>query len=163
MVPTYKSGYELDNVWGGFCYHGKLPLKRIVGRFKNTQYKEICEIILWPWTTEVYGSMQNFILQEDNCGPHRAIAIRHYMEERGVTRMKWPAQSPDLNPIENVRGHMKTYFRKQPRHHINKEDCWNNVVKLWNDLPMSYFHNLIGSMASRIQEVLEKNGGSTKY
>ena len=85
------------------------------------------------------------------------------MEDCGVTRIKWPAQSLDLNPMENVSGHMKTFFRKQTRHHINKDDCWNDVVKLWNDLPMNYFHNLIGSMASRIQEVLEKNGGSTKY
>ena len=56
MVPTYKSGYELVNVWGGFCCYGKLPLKRIVGSFKNHQYKETCETILWQWTTEVYGS-----------------------------------------------------------------------------------------------------------
>ncbi len=31
IIPTYKSGYELVNVWGGFLYHGKLPLQRIEG------------------------------------------------------------------------------------------------------------------------------------
>ena len=37
MVPTYKSGYELVNVWGAFCYYGKPPLVRIDGTFSNEE------------------------------------------------------------------------------------------------------------------------------
>ena len=103
-MPTYKSGYELVNVWGRFSFNGKLPLKRIECTFKNPQYIEVCESILWPWVKNVYSSLENFILQEENCGPHRAIAVRKYMEQLNVPRMVWPPQSPDVAPIENAWG-----------------------------------------------------------
>ncbi len=163
IISTYKSGYELVNVWGVFSHHGKLPLQRSEGSFTKQKYLEICEYTLLPWAALVYGNVRNLVLQEDNCGPHRAVALRNYMNEGRVTRMDWPAQSPVLNTIENAWSYMKSYFRKQPRHPKNKDECWNNVTKLWSELSLSYFHNLIGSMATRIQEILEKNGGSTKY
>ncbi len=56
-----------------------------------------------------------------------------------MKRMDWPTQSPDLNPIENEWGYMKSYFRKLPRHPKNKDECWNNVTKLWSELSLSYF------------------------
>ena len=34
--------------------------------------------------------------------PHRAVAIRNYIAELRVARMKWPAQNTDVNPIENA-------------------------------------------------------------
>ena len=163
MVPTFKSGYELVNVWGAFSYHGRAPLRQIAGRFTDEQYKEICETVLWPCVRLVYGDIKAIILQEDNRGPHRAIAIRNYMAELRVTRMNWPAQSPDLNPIENAWGHMKNYFHKQPRYPKNKEECYGNVQKLWSELPLNYFQNLVGSMAHRIKEVNDKSGGPFKY
>ena len=85
------------------------------------------------------------------------------MAEMQVTRIKCPAQSPDLNPIENALGQMKNYFRKQPRYPKNKGECYINVQKLWIELPLSDFQNPVGSMAHRIQEVIDKNGGPTKY
>ena len=48
IIPTYKSGYELMNLWGGFSYHEKLPLQRIEGSFTNRKYLEICESTLLP-------------------------------------------------------------------------------------------------------------------
>ena len=163
MVPTFKSGYELVNVLGAFSYHVRAPLRQVAGGFTNEQYKEICETVLWLWVRLVYGEIKAIILKKDNCGPHRAIAIRNYMAELQVARMKWPAQSPDLNPIENAWGHMKNYFRKQLRYPKNKEECYSSVQKLWSELPLSYIQNLVGSMAHRIQEVIDKNGGPTKY
>ena len=42
------------------------------------------------------------------------IIIQTYLDEKGVESMFWPPQSPDLNPIENAWGYLKTCYRKLP-------------------------------------------------
>uniref|UniRef100_A0A671M3K2 Tc1-like transposase DDE domain-containing protein n=1 Tax=Sinocyclocheilus anshuiensis TaxID=1608454 RepID=A0A671M3K2_9TELE len=37
-----------------------------------------------------------------DCFPHRARLVTEYLEEEGISRMEWPARSPDLNPTEHI-------------------------------------------------------------
>ena len=60
-------------------------------------------------------------------------------------------------------GYMKSAYRKSPRFAKNKDELESMVEKIWNNIPQEYFRKLIESMASRIQQVLENNGGPTKY
>ncbi|GFV22890.1 transposable element Tc1 transposase [Trichonephila clavipes] len=39
---------------------------------------------------------------DDNARPHRNLAVEELLESEDITRMDWPAYSPDLNPIEHV-------------------------------------------------------------
>lgn len=43
------------------------------------------------------------VLQDDNARPHRACPVDNVLQHVRVTRMDWPACSPDLNPTENLR------------------------------------------------------------
>ncbi|KAI0991342.1 hypothetical protein K3495_g16845 [Podosphaera aphanis] len=52
------------------------------------------------------------ILMHDNASVHTAAPAREYLEANGVVPMAWPPFSPDLNPIENVWGLMKTYMKE---------------------------------------------------
>ncbi|GFT92763.1 hypothetical protein TNCV_739511 [Trichonephila clavipes] len=40
---------------------------------------------------------------DDNARPHQTLAVEELLESEDITRMVWPAYSPDLNPIEHVR------------------------------------------------------------
>ena len=39
---------------------------------------------------------------QDNGPCHKAKTMSSFLEEEGVAAMKWPPQSPDINPLENV-------------------------------------------------------------
>ncbi|GFT94547.1 transposable element Tcb1 transposase [Trichonephila clavipes] len=43
-----------------------------------------------------------FLFMDDNARPHRANIVDECLQSKEITRMYWPAYSPDLNPIEHV-------------------------------------------------------------
>ena len=163
VTPTFKSGYKTVNVWGAFSFRGRTPLVRINGRFNQYKYKEILEAHLLPFMEAKHGGKNDFILQEDNCGPHRANSIATYLQSKGVSRMKWPAQSPDLNPIENVWGLLKQRLRKLPKQPTSADQLFDILSSEWDSLSDEYFYTLACSMASRVRKVINVGGRSTKY
>ena len=76
------------------------------------------------------GGSTSFILQEDNCGPHRAKSIATFLANEDVVRMNWPEQSPDLNPIEKVLGLMKSQLRKRTKNPSNPV----NLFQILNEI-----------------------------
>ncbi|GFS82509.1 transposable element Tcb1 transposase [Trichonephila clavipes] len=62
-----------------------------------------CEEILLPHVRLFRGAIgPDFIFMDDNARPHRTLAVEELLESEDITRMDWPAYSPDLNPIEHV-------------------------------------------------------------
>ncbi|GFW08316.1 transposable element Tcb1 transposase [Trichonephila clavipes] len=43
-----------------------------------------------------------FLFMDDNARPRRANILDECLQSEDITRMDWPAYSPDLNPIEHV-------------------------------------------------------------
>ncbi|GFX50850.1 transposable element Tcb1 transposase [Trichonephila clavipes] len=43
-----------------------------------------------------------FLFMDDNVRPHRGNIVDDCLQSEDITRMDWPAYSPDLNPIEHV-------------------------------------------------------------
>ena len=43
------------------------------------------------------------ISMQDNAPCLKAKTVLSFLEEEGITAIKWPPQSPDMNPVENVR------------------------------------------------------------
>ncbi|GFV03171.1 transposable element Tcb2 transposase [Trichonephila clavipes] len=62
-----------------------------------------CEEVLFPHVRLFRGAIgPDFIFMDDNARPYRTLAVEELLESEDITRMDWPAYSPDLNPIEHV-------------------------------------------------------------
>ncbi|GFU27649.1 transposable element Tcb2 transposase [Trichonephila clavipes] len=62
-----------------------------------------CEEVLLPHMRLFRGAIgPDFIFMDDNARPHRDLAVEELLESEDITRLDWPAYSPDLIPIEHV-------------------------------------------------------------
>ncbi|GFX45495.1 transposable element Tc1 transposase [Trichonephila clavipes] len=62
-----------------------------------------CEEVLLLHVRLFRGAIgPDFVFMDDNARPHRTLAVEELLESEDITRMDWPAYSPDLKPIEHV-------------------------------------------------------------
>ncbi|GFY04136.1 DDE_3 domain-containing protein [Trichonephila clavipes] len=60
-------------------------------------------VILEPHVCLFRGAMgADFLFMDDNARHHRVNIVEECLQLEDITRMDWPAYSPDLNPIEHV-------------------------------------------------------------
>ena len=85
------------------------------------------------------------------------------MEEQDFRTMVWPAQSPDLNPIEHLWGFLKKRLAEHEHPPSGIHELWERIQVEWEKIPAEDCQNLIESMPRRVQAVLKAKGGYTKY
>ena len=69
------------------------------------------------------------MFQDDNAPIHRAHVEKEYMVEADLHGMEWPAQSPDLNIIENVWHKIKHELQKHVQHITSRQLLETTICK----------------------------------
>ena len=100
--------------------------------------------------------------QQDNDPKHTSKKADQWFSDN-ITPLKWPTQSPDLNPIEHLWQYLMTKLQQYDTPPKGVHDLWDRVAEEWNEIPPETCQTLIESMPRRIQAVLKAKGGHTFY
>ena len=86
----------------------------------------------------------------------------NWFNKHKVNILKWPATSPDLNPIENL---WDIIDKKLTNYYLTTgNDLQQAILKLWLEIPVETCENLVQSMPRRINSCISAKGSSfSKY
>ena len=160
VVKRTKQGSGSIGIWACMSYNGIGFFKLFDGRLNSEAYIEILGDHLLP-SIDLLRESQHVIFQQDNAPCHTAKKVKAWFDENKINVMPWPANSPDLNCIENLWSWLDRELSKVQI--CNLDQLKSEIIKNLNNVPISIVHNLVDSMPNRIQECLKVKGGSTRY
>lgn len=86
----------------------------------------------------------------------------HLWQAKAYTLFFWPANSPDLNPIETLWNKIKDYIEgRYPEIHRSYPKLRAAVVEAWNAVAHKDILDLIRSMPERCKAVIDAEGWHT--
>lgn len=147
-------------VWGGISRRGATPLVMFNGIMDSDWYqKKILRNNFLPFAKVVYP--EGHRLYQDNDPKHTSRSTQAFMLAQGVNWWKSPAESPDVNPIENLWKEMKDFCtKKRPK---NKDDLKNAILQFWSTVTPEKCNTYINHLYKVMPVVVEKQGDVTGF
>ncbi len=160
-------------LWGCFAGCFKGPLVPLHGTQTAQMYIQLLQEHLVPFILEMLPENGVFdaIFQQDNAPTHKAHITQQYLEQQGFVIMKFPPNSPNMNPIK----HLWAALKKELYHHFpdtpdlpggpDVVQCAlaERLAIVWTDIGLDIMNALIDSMPRRVQALIDVKGWYTKY
>ncbi|XP_055910737.1 uncharacterized protein LOC129945100 [Eupeodes corollae] len=156
---TIKHGGGSIMVWGCFSWYGVGPLFWIKNIMDQEKYVDILENVMLPYADDEMPLIWKF--QQDNDPKHTSKKAKAWFQARKIKVLDWPAQSPDLNSIENLWSVVKNDLASKKI--SNKAALWNEIREAWEKIPAETCRNLVESLPRSYEAVIKANGNPTKY
>ena len=125
-------------VWGCISIHNVGNLVVVDGNLDAEGYISIQDTNL-PETVEnmFVNHTHPFKFQQDNAPYHTAGSMETWLYNEGILKMQWPAQSSDVNPIENLWNNIaKTIMRDHP---MNRQELLMSIFHAWAAITLIMF------------------------
>ncbi|KJE96643.1 hypothetical protein CAOG_009020 [Capsaspora owczarzaki ATCC 30864] len=159
---TVKFGGGHINVWGAISRYGISFFSELGDRMNGDVYLSVLNEELKD-SLAAWGNDPNLIFMQDNAPCHKRKDVMKWFKNQNLTLLEWPANSPDLNPIEHAWNMVKNAVYKQ-REITNQDMLWERFQEVYHKvLTVEVCTSLISSMPRRIKAVLDAHGGYTKY
>jgi transposase len=172
IMPYTKGKGTSMMIWATFWGQGQsdiVPLSRDYeskkqGYSAKSYIKILNEYLLDLW-------IPGLEFMQDNAPIHRADLVIKWFEEKEIPLPVWPPYSPDLNPIEHVWTKLKELIydlhpcleKLTGSDEEKKERMLELIREAWAKIDRDYLTELIKSMDTRVNAVLEAKGWYTRF
>lgn len=143
------------NIWGfitldfGLCDYKIFEYNLNANKYEN---------ILIEHLVTIYNNEYSY--QQDNHPVHTSKEIKKLLSEKGIKTIDWPANSPDINPIENLWGLIK---RKLSEIILTIDNFEQKIREVIECIDYSSIYNMISNMHLRVQKVIDNEGDIIDY
>jgi hypothetical protein len=159
--PVRQGGGKSVMFWAGFGYHGKLPIKEMVGRQDSIKYQLVLEECLLPTAVATGGTNWKFL--QDGASIHRSKSTNIWCKSNNIALIPWASYSPDMNPMENVWSHLCTIIYVGGKTYNDLLSLKRAIADAWTSMSQEYLQTLINSMNHRVEALIEAKGGDTAH
>ena len=148
------------HIWGGISYQGATKIVIFTGIMNAVRYSKILDASLLQFIRECYPNGHR--LQQDNDPKHTSKFIERYFAEKNINWWKTSAESPDLNPIENVWGSLKQFLSNdfKPK---NLDELKSGIQQFWSTLTPEICQNYINHLHKVMPKVVAVGGEPSGY
>jgi len=155
-MKTVKYGGPSIMVWGAIKADGTKVLCRCPPILDSRNYQIVLDRELMHFLST------DSIFMQDGAPCHRSKTTLDYLDRRQVCLLSdWPAQSPDLNILENLWSVLKDRVRKRlPK---TADELWAVTEEEWNGISKDEVKKLYASIPTRLKCVIRHKGQHIKY
>jgi len=150
------------HVWAGISKSGATEVCIFEGIMTADLYCDILEQTLLPFIRDKFPPPAIHRFMQDNDPKHTSRKAQDFYASRGINWWKTPAESPDMNPIENLWHELKEYVRREVKPKT-KQELVDGILGFWATVDIHKCSRYIHHLKKVLPKVIEVGGAATGY